>query len=164
MSKSKRSPRQAKPSSGVTRSKRARIHQGLDGLLDEPDSNSLTSTRMGGAHHEDSRTLAELGDIVMAAASEEAAQASEDSTSESEPQGEAPPESADSPPDEPPEIAQTRSRGRRSWVIVAALLLFAAGPGSLIPALVTAVSGRIRKQPQKPRPCHRRGTSPSRRS
>jgi len=126
---------QAKPSSGVTRSRRARTQQGLDGLLDEPVSNSLTSTRMGGAHHEDTRTLAELSDIVMAAASEEESQAPEDSTRESELQGEAPPESGDFPPDEPPEMPQTRSRGRRPWVIVVALLLFAAGAGFLNPGL-----------------------------
>ena len=126
---------QIKPSSGVTKSGRARSQQGLDGLLDEPVSNSLTSTRMGGAHHEDSRTLAELADIVMADTSEEQSKAPEDSTRERELQDEAPPESADSPPDEPPEIPQTRSRRRRSWVIVATLVLFAAGAGFLNPGL-----------------------------
>ncbi len=126
---------QIKPSSGVTRSGRARIQQGRDGLLDEPVSNSLTSTRMGGAHHEDSRTLAELADSVMADTSEEHSKALEDSTRERELQDEAPPESADSPPDEPPEIPQTRSRRRRSWVIVATLVLFAAGAGFLNPGL-----------------------------
>jgi hypothetical protein len=125
--------------SGLTRSRRARIQQGRDGFLDESDFNSLTSTRMGGAHHEDSRTLAELADSVMAAASEEDSQppesAIEDSTRERELQGEAPPESADSPPDEHLETPQTRSRGRRAWVIVAVLLLFAAGAGFLNPSL-----------------------------
>jgi len=82
---------QIKPSSGVTKSGRARSQQGLDGLLDEPVSNSLTSTRMGGAHHEDSRTLAELADIVMADTSEEQSKAPEDSTRERDLQDEAPP-------------------------------------------------------------------------
>lgn len=139
MSYSERSPRETEHLPGFTRSRRARIQQGSDGFLDEPDFNSLTSTRRGGAHHEDTRTLAELADSVMAAASEEDSQppesAIEDSTRESELQGEAGPESADSPPDEPPETAQTRSRGRRAWVIVAALLIFAAGAGLLNPGL-----------------------------
>ncbi len=135
MSNSERSPRENEPLPGVTRSRRARSQQGSDGYLDEPDFNSLTSTRMGGAHHEDSRTLAELADSVMAAASEEDSQAPEDSTGEGELQDEAPPESADSPPDEPPEMPQTRSRGRRAWVIIAVLLLFAAGAGFLNPGL-----------------------------
>jgi len=135
MSYSKRSPRETEHLPGFTRSRRARVQQGSDGFLDEPDFNSLTSTRRGGAHHEDSRTLAELADSVMAAASEEDSQPPEDSTRESELPGEARPESADSPPDEPPETAQTRSKGRRAWVIVAALLLFAAGAGFLNPGL-----------------------------
>ncbi len=135
MSHSKRSPRETGPLPGVTRSRRARGQQGPDGLLDEPDSNSLISNRMGGAHHEDTRTLAELAESVMAAASEEDSQAPEDSKREREPQGEAPPESADSPPDEPPEMPQTRSRGRRAWVTVAVLLLFPAGSGFLNPGL-----------------------------
>ena len=135
MSHSERSPRETEPLPRVTRSRRAPSQQGPDGLLDEPDSSSLTSTPMVGPHHEDSRTLAELVDSVMAAASEEDSQAPEDSTKEYEPQAEAPPESADSPPDEPPEMPQTRSRGRRAWVIVVALLLFAAGAGFLNPGL-----------------------------
>jgi len=90
---------------------------------------------MAGSPVEDSRTLAELADSVMTAASEEDSQAPEDSTGEGEQQGEAPPESADSPPDEPLETAPTRSRGRRAWVIVAALILFAAGAGLLNPGL-----------------------------
>ncbi|KKL06610.1 hypothetical protein LCGC14_2594330, partial [marine sediment metagenome] len=126
---------QAKPSSGVTRSRRARIQQGIDGLLDEPVSNSLTSTRMGGAHHEDSRTLAELADSVMAAASEEDSQAPESAIEESNPPDEPPTTLSDSPPDEPPELPQTPPRGRRAWVIVAALLLLAAGVGFLNPGL-----------------------------
>ena len=144
MSYSERSPRETEQLPGFTRSRRARIQQGSDGFLDEPDFKSLSSTRRGGAHHEDSRTLAELADSVMAAASEEDSQppesAIEDSTRESELQGDAGPEPVDSPPDEPPETAQTGSRGRRAWVIVAALLLFAAGAGLLNPGLGDSAS------------------------
>ena len=135
MSKSKKSPRETKPSSELARSRRARIQQGSDGFLDDPDVGSLTSTRMGGAHHEDSRTLAELADSVMAAESEEESQSPESAIEESEPPDEPPTTLSDSPPDEPPELPQTPPRGRRAWVIVAALLLLAAGVGFLNPGL-----------------------------
>ena len=121
-----------KPSSGVTRSGRATIQQGLDGLLDEPVSNSLTSTRMVGAHHEDSRTLAELAGSVMAAASEEPPQPPESAIEESNPPDEAFASLSDSPPDEPPKMPRTQSRSRRSWVFVATLVLFASGAGFLM--------------------------------
>ena len=130
---------QARPSSELTKSRgpnlRPKIQQSPDGLIEELGFDSSTSARMAGSPVEDSRTLAELADSVMTAASEEDSQAPEDSTGEGEQQGEAPPESADSPPDEPLETAPTRSRGRRAWVIVAALILFAAGAGLLNPGL-----------------------------
>ena len=130
---------QAKPSSDLTGSKapnlRPKVQQSPDGLIEELGSDSSASALMAGSPVEDSRTLAELGASVMKAAAEEDSQAPEDSTREYEPQGEAPPESADSPPDEPPDMPQTWSRGRRRWVIVAALLLFAAGAGFLNPGL-----------------------------
>ncbi len=141
MSYSERSRRETEPLPGVTRSKRARNQQGPDGFLDEPDFNSLTSTRMGGAHHEDSRTLAELADSVMAAASEEDSQAPEDSTRECELPGEAPPESADSPPDEPLDTSKTRSIGRWAAGGVVALLLFAVGALAFGTALDEGSSG-----------------------
>ena len=140
MSYSKRLPRETEPLPGVTRSRRARNQQGSDGLLEEPDFDSLTSTRIGGANHEDSLTLAELADSVMAAASEEDSQAPESAIEESNPPDEAPTTLSDSPPDEPLEMPQTRSRGRRAWVIVAALLLLAAGAGFLNPGLSSSGS------------------------
>ncbi len=162
MSNSERSPRETEPLPGVTRSRQAKSQPGSDGFLDEPDFDSLTSTRMGGAHHEDSRTLGELADSVTAAASEEDSQASEDSTEEDsqapedsteedsqasedstrerERQDEAPPESADSPPDEPVDTSKTRSRGRWAAGGVVALLLFAVGALALGPALDTGRS------------------------
>ncbi len=123
------------PLSGVTKSRRASSQQGSDGYLDDLDITSLTSTRMGGAHHEDSRTLAELADSVMAAASEEPQQPPESPIEESIPPDEAPTALSDSPPVEPPKMPQTRSRSRRAWVVVAALLICAAGAGFLNPGL-----------------------------
>ena len=134
MSHSERSPRETEPVPGVTRSTRARIEQGRDGFLDEPDFNSLGSTRTGDAHPEDSRTLAELAASVMAVESEEPPPP-ESAIEESKPPDEAPTALSDSPPDEPPETAQTRSRGRWAAIIVAAILLFAVGTGSFTPAV-----------------------------
>jgi len=133
MSHSERSPRETEPVPGVTGSTRARSQQGPDGYLEEPDFNSLDSTRRG-AHHEDSRTLAELAASVMAVESEEPPPP-ESAIEESKPSDEAPTALSDPPPDEPPETAQARSKGQWAAIIIAAILLIAVGTGSFTPAV-----------------------------
>ncbi len=130
---------QARPSSELTKSGgpnlRPQIQQSPDGLIEELGFDSLTSARMAGSPMKDSRTLVELGASVMKAATEEPSQPPASSIEELEPRNEAPATLVDSPPDEPPDMPQSRSRGRRAWVIVAALVLFAAGAGLLNPGL-----------------------------
>ena len=125
----------AKPSSELTRSRahnlRPKIQQSPEGFIEELGLASSASARMEGSAVEDSRTLAELADSVMAAASEEPSRPPESAIEESIPPDEPPTTLSDSPPDEPPKMPQTRSRGRWAAIIVAAFLLFAVGTGAL---------------------------------
>ncbi len=116
-----------------------RIMFGSDGRMEDIEFR-LAASAPTGASPEDSRTLAELAESVMKAASEEPSQPPESSTQESEPVDENAAALTDPPPDEPFEAPQPRSRGRWAAVVVVALLLFAGGAVALGSGLGDRVS------------------------